>query len=216
MSTAYNMEEILDNVEFLLSRYSMHHRAMTQPYLLQTVVDAVPGYEYNPEDKLVRETLIEHVGCLPILATALYPYIDDSEVDLGEALIMPAIHDIGELIVGDENVFTKQQVGKKAEFEAGLNLLHPSYHQLYEAVENRTTKSALFAKAIDKIAPDIIDYLTPADITKNRLQYFAILETSQIVPKIIELKRPYMLWNPFMEEFHSHLMKKLEVKLGVV
>jgi len=187
---------------------------MTQPYLLQTVLDAVAGYEYNPEDKLVRETLIEHVGCLPILATALYPYIDDSEVDLGEALIMLAIHDIGELVVGDENVFTKQEVGKQEEFEAGLNLLHPSYHQLYEAVENRTTKSAQFAKAIDKIAPDIIDYLTPADITKKRLQYFAIFEPSQIVPKIIEFKRPYMVWNPFMEAFHNHLMKKLEIKLN--
>lgn len=86
---------------------------MTQPYLLQTVLDAVAGYEYNPEDKLVRETLIEHVAILPILATALYPYINDSEVDLGEALIMLAIHDIGELVVGDENVFTKQEVGDR-------------------------------------------------------------------------------------------------------
>ncbi len=214
MNEKYNVQDILKRIEFLLSSYSLERRAMTQPYLLGVVQENIDNYLYNPEDSLVRETLIEHVGSLPILATALYPYINDSEVNLGDALTMLAIHDIGELVVGDENVFTKKIEGKQAEFEAGLKLLHPYYHPMYEDIENKISKSAKFAKSIDKIAPDIIDYLTPSDITKQRLKHYANFEPNQIVEKIIEYKRPYMVWNPFIEEFHIHLMEELATKLN--
>jgi 5'-deoxynucleotidase YfbR-like HD superfamily hydrolase len=213
MPNEHSVPEILNQIEFLIRKYSLERRAMTQPYLLGIVQQKVDGYQYNPEDILVRETLIEHVGFLPILAIALYPYIDDSDVDLGDALTMLAIHDIGELVIGDENVFTKKSEDKDAEYQAGLKLLHPHYHSMYEDIENKISKSAKFAKAIDKLAPDIIDYLTPANITTQRLKYFANFEPDQIVAKIIEFKRPYMTWNPFMETFHCHLMKKLDVKL---
>ena len=213
MTDEQTISEILEQIEFLVRKYSLERRAMTQPYLLGVVQEKVDGYQYNPEDILVRETLLEHVGFLPILATALYPYIDDSDVDLGDALTMLAIHDIGELVVGDENVFTKKIEDKDAEYQAGLKLLHSYYHSMYEDIENKISKSAKFAKAIDKLAPDIIDYLTPAKITKQRLKHFANFEAEQIVDKIIEFKRPYMTWNPFMEEFHKHLMEKLTIKL---
>ena len=213
MTNKPNMQEILEKVEFLFKHYSLERRAMTQPYLLGIVQESIPDYIYHPEDKLVRETLLEHVGSLPVLATALYPYINDEEVHLGDALTMLAIHDIGELVIGDENVFTKNNDRKEVEHEAAQTLLHPYYHKIYEDAENKTSSSAKFAKAIDKIAPDILDYLTPAHITKQRLKHFAHFEPNQIVDKIVEFKRPYMLWNPFMTEFHAHLMEKLASKL---
>lgn len=95
MNSDYNVQEILNEIEFLLRKYSLERRAMTQPYLLGVVQEKVDNYLYHPEDSLVRETLLAHVGSLPVLATVLYPYINDSEVDLGEALTMLAIHDIG-------------------------------------------------------------------------------------------------------------------------
>jgi 5'-deoxynucleotidase YfbR-like HD superfamily hydrolase len=70
---------------------------------------------------------------------------------------MLAIHDIGELITGDENTFTKQSAAKIPEHEAAIKLLHPSYHELYRDVESQTTQTAKFAKAIDKITPDLLD-----------------------------------------------------------
>jgi 5'-deoxynucleotidase YfbR-like HD superfamily hydrolase len=213
MADETNMQEILEKVEFLFKHYSLERRAITQPYLLGIVKEQVPNYTYHPEDKLVRETLLEHVGSLPVLATALYPYINDEEVHLGDALTMLAIHDIGELVIGDENVFTKKSDRKHAEHEAAQTLLHPYYHRIYEDVENKTSKSAKFAKAIDKIAPDILDYITPAHITKQRLKHFANFEPEEIVAKITEFKRPYMTWNTFMTELHIHLMEQLEVKL---
>ena len=214
MTDEPQMKEIFEKVEFLFKRYSLERRAMTQPYLLDVVRAKIADYSYHPEDDLIRETLMEHVGSLPILATALYPYINDSEVHLGDALTMLAIHDIGELVVGDANVFTKKAERKQVEHEAGLKLLDPYFHSMYMDVESQTSKSAQFAKAIDKIAPDILDCVTPADITKQRLKHFAGFEPDQIVSKIVEFKRPYMLWNPFMTKFHAYLMENLSAKLG--
>ena len=86
------MEEILKKLEFLFEKYSLERRATTQPYLLSVAQQNVKDYEYHPGDDLIRETLLEHVGSLPMVATALYPLIKDPEVNLGDSLIMLAIH----------------------------------------------------------------------------------------------------------------------------
>ncbi len=197
MATTPTMHEILDNVEYLFEHYSLERRATTQPYLVQVIKESVPDYPIRPDDPLVRETLLEHVGSLPVIATALYPYIDDPEVDLGQALIMLAIHDIGELATGDEITFTKQKVTAQAEQEAALKLLPRQYHELYKDVESKSSKTAKFAKAIDKITPDILDYLTPVEVTVPRLKHFVGIDKDQIVDTIVQHKRPYMLWNRF-------------------
>jgi len=207
------MQAILDNVEFLFEHYSLERRATTQPYLLKVTQEHFKDYEYHPDDDLVRETLIEHVGSLPMLATALYPYINDPEVDLGQSLIMMAIHDIGELITGDEMVFTKKADSHVAEREAALKLLDPMYHDIYMDAETKTSKSAKFAKSIDKINPDIIDYLMPPEITKWRYKAYVGIEPDQIIETIVKHKRPHMLWNPFMTEFHIFLLERLDKKL---
>lgn len=208
------MQDILDQIEFIFERYSLERRATTQPYLLRVVEGQIKDYTYHPDDELVRETLIEHIGSLPMLATALYPYIDDSEVDLGKSLIMMAIHDIGELITGDEMVFTKSANSHAAERKAALKLLNPIYHEAYNDAETKNSKSAKFAKSIDKINPDIIDYLTPPEITKWRYKKYVGIEPDQIIDTIVKHKRPYMLWNPFMTDFHVFLMEQLDKKLS--
>lgn len=208
-----SMQKILDEIEFLFEHYSLERRASTQPYLLKVAQEQLKGYDYQPDDALVRETLIEHVGSLPMLGTALYPYIEDSEVDLGQSLIMMAIHDIGELITGDEMVFTKKAGSHIAEREAALKLLNPIYHDIYDDAETKTSKSAKFAKSIDKINPDIIDYLMPPEITKWRYKEYVGIEPDQIIDTIVKHKRPHMLWNPFMTEFHIFLLKQLDKKL---
>jgi len=207
--------ELLEKLEFLFEKYSNEPRAMTQPYLLQRVIDSVPGYEYHPDDVVVRESLMEHVGSLPVVATAFYPYINDDQVDLGKALTMIAIHDIGELKTHDEMTFTKQASAKNPEREAALSLLDPYYHDLYEDVESQTSITAKFAKAIDKITPDIFEYFSPAEITLRRYKHFVGLETvDEVIDLISRKKQPYMAWSPFMTEFHKLLLDRLEAKLS--
>jgi hypothetical protein len=215
MDNHRSAEKLLKQLEFLFEKYSNEPRAMTQPYLLDRVIRLVPGYQYDPEDTLVREPLIEHVGSLPVVATAFYPYINNGAVNLGKALIMLAVHDIGELITHDEMSFTKTTSAKEPEHDAALSLLHPSYHALYEDIESQTSSSAQFAKAIDKITPDILEYFSPAPITRLRYQHFLGLNTtSEIIELIRQKKGPYMEWNPFMNTFHQLLLNKLESKLG--
>ena len=73
--------------------------------------------------------MIEHVGCLPIIATFLHPYLD-KPVDLGKVLTILAIHDIGEIKLGDELTFTKKSDQENIEFTTGLGLLHPNYQNI--------------------------------------------------------------------------------------
>lgn len=214
MATPEIAQELLVKLEFLFKGYSNELRATTQPYQLERIRSGVSGYEYEPGDVLIRETLMEHVGSLPMVATAFYPFIEDPAVDIGESLTMLAIHDIGELITGDEMTFTKSRDKKDPEMEAARKLLHPYYHDLYEDVESQKSKSAKFAKAIDKITPDIFDYLTPADVTLWRYKHFVGVEPNGIIDLIVKHKRPYMLWNPFMTEFHKLLLSRLADKLG--
>lgn len=206
-------QELLEKLEFLFERYSNELRATTQPYTLQRLQASVGSFAYEPDSPVVRETLMEHIGSLPMLATAVYPYIDDADVDLGRALHMLAIHDIGELITHDEITFARKQPGIDAEQAAALSLLDPSYHNLYLEVEHKVSKTAQFAKSIDKINPDILDYLTPADITITRYKHFLGIGPDEIVGVILKHKRPYMLWNPFMTELHIVLLEKLSQKL---
>lgn len=215
MAEKIQMPEVLKRVEFLFERYSLERRATTQPYLLKIAKDKIENYSYEPDDVLVRETLMEHVGSTPVVATALFPYLNDSEVKIGDALTMLAIHDIGELITGDEITFTKKASAKDPEYEAAIKLLNPIYHEIYNDIETKSSKSAKFAKAIDKITPDIMDYLTPSDITIWRYKHFVGIEPDQIIDMIVQHKRPYMLWNPFMEEFHIYLIEQLQHKLNL-
>ncbi len=187
---------------------------MTQPFILKRVTDKVAGYVYHPDDMLVRETLMEHVGSLPMVATAFYPYIKNEDVNLGKSLVMIAIHDIGELVTHDQMIFTKQASARDPEHEAALSLLDPFYHVMYEDVESQTSVTAKFAKAIDKVTPDILEYFSPAEITLRRYQHFVGLESIDEILDLIERKKqPYMLWNPFMTEFHKLLLRKFRAKL---
>ncbi|HSW81389.1 MAG TPA: HD domain-containing protein, partial [Candidatus Saccharimonas sp.] len=130
---------LLKECEFLFQKYSEELRATTQPYYLRKAINHVPNYNYRPEDPLIRETLMEHVGSLPMLAAAFYPHINNVNVDLGQALTMLAIHDIGELITGDEIIFTKKASAKNSEREAALSLLHKTYHAIYDDIETQTS-----------------------------------------------------------------------------
>ncbi|HEY4963624.1 MAG TPA: HD domain-containing protein [Candidatus Saccharimonadales bacterium] len=216
MSVSHEVEQAFDNITMLLERYSLERRATTQPFLLQTVQEANPKYEYDPNDLVIRETLLEHVGSLPVVATALFPHIDDPEVNLGDSLTMLAIHDIGELETGDTITFVKKASEGDEEQVEALKLLDPFYHDIYRDVEEKGSKSAKFAKSIDKITPDFFDYLTPADITIWRMKNFANIEPDQIINIIVQHKRPYHLWSPFMTELHKYLMDRLAEKLGQI
>jgi hypothetical protein len=150
------------------------------------------------------------------MATAIYPFIDNDEVDLGKALTMLAVHDIGELITGDEMTFKKKRGSNTKEQEEALKLLDTTYHDLYKDIESQNSKTAKFAKSVDKLAGDMVDYVTPGQITIWRFEHFLGIKPDEIVPLMVKHKRPYMLWNPFLTELHNEIIARTKSKIEKV
>lgn len=147
---------------------------------------------------------------LPVLATYFHPHIEE-DVDLGRTLELLAVHDIGELIVGDKNVFTgSTDAEETAELESALKLLTPRQKSTYMEFKNLETNEVKFAKSIDKIGPDIYDFLSDINANGIRLRHYAGVEPHEIPDLIRKHKSPYMQWSTFMSNFHYGLIKKLE------
>lgn len=204
--------EVLDRIVFLYAGYSKEYRGNTQPFQLDNIRRSFPAYRYRPADTVVRETLIEHTGSLPVVATAVYPHINAPGVDLGKALTMLALHDIGELVVGDKIAFSKSKDTSGEEREA-LRLLPEQFHSLYLDMENRLTDTGKFAKAIDQMTPDIVDMLTPAEITVGRYKTMLGKEPHEIVPMVRDYKHPFMVWNDFLKNLHLEILGRTEEQL---
>jgi HD domain len=202
---------LLDQLLDQLAKYSNVCRKSTQPFILKRLREKYPNDSFDFDDLAIRETLIEHVGCLPIIAAFLHPYLD-VEVDLGKVLIMLSIYDIGETELGDELTFTKTSNQDQTEFEKGLQLLHPNYHLSYKQESELKTVESKFAKSIDKIAPDLLDLICGGKYTSQRLANQAGWKKSEVIQKIRDKKRPFMLWSEFMTGFHDELFSRFETK----
>jgi 5'-deoxynucleotidase YfbR-like HD superfamily hydrolase len=207
-----SFEEILSEIEFLLTNYISEFRATIIPHRKNMIKEMFPNYVVTPKDEIVRESLLEHVGMLPVLAVYFHTHVTEP-VNLGKVLEMLAIHDIGELVTGDENVHTKTKQSKEKETQEALKLLDPKYHSIYLEFEAQKTNEAKFATTIDKIAPDLLGLLTDAEDIVTRLKHFANIEPNKAMQSIESIKKPHMQWSVFFKEFHAELMNKFRNKL---
>jgi len=206
-----SFDEIFSEIESLLKNYTNEFRASTQPFRYDIQKQINPNFKFDPENIIIRESLIEHVGTLPILAVFFHGYITEP-VNLGKALEMLAVHDIGEIAIGDEITFLKNSEKEKLEEQEALKLLNEKHHAAYQEFKAQKTNEAKFAKSIDKIGPDIYDLLTDKNATIVRLKHFANMEAYEIVGIIEKFKSPYMQWSVFFKEFHAELINKMREK----
>lgn len=204
-------DEIFSEIKFLLKKYTDESRASIQPFHYDVYKEINSNSKFDPTNRIIRESLIEHVGTLPILAVFFHGYVAES-INLGRVLEMLAVHDIGEVTIGDEIVFTKNDADEHVEMEEALKLLNVKHHSAYKEFKEQKTSEAKFAKSIDKISPDIYDLIINKEITIARLKYFAGMEADEIVDTIEKFKSPYMQWNNFFREFHAELINKLRLK----
>lgn len=209
------MSEFLEYLEYLYKGHSNVHRKITQPFVYENVRNDYPDRDYQPGDNIVCETLIEHVGSLPLMTIAFYPHLNDSEVDLGETMTLLAIHDIGEIETGDETIYKKKADADRVEYEAALKILDPIYHEKLHDVEHKISKSAKFAKAIDKLTPDILDYFSTKEVMLYWYsQHMNTEDPQDIVDIIRKHKQPFFAWNEFLTEFHEYLLEEISKKLS--
>ncbi|QCX53943.1 HD family hydrolase [Elizabethkingia sp. JS20170427COW] len=132
-------------------------------------VDALKNVQrrnYNADDSR-RENTAEHSWQIVILAQILYPYAKNKEsVDLLRVIRMLSIHDLVEIHAGDTFLFDEQGMQGKfdREKEAAQKIfgildepLRSDFYNLWIEFEEETTADAIFACAIDRIMPFILN-----------------------------------------------------------
>ena len=162
----------------------------------------------EPGSKIFRESVADHVGALPIVAAYLYPYLNE-DLDIGKVLTMLAIHDIGEITVGDVLTVTRSKTQDEINNEqrAALSLLHPVYISLYEEYEGYETTESKFAHSIDKISPNLYELIIDKDIAQARYEHFGF-----DIIEAVKKDRSKMEWNKFLLEFYDELISQIEAR----
>ncbi len=132
-------------------------------------VDALKNVQrrnYNADDTR-RENTAEHSWQIIILAQILYPYAKCSaDIDLLRVIRMLSIHDLVEIEAGDTFLFDEQaMVGKfEREKQSAKNIfgildepIRSEFFNLWLEFEEEQTPDAIFACAIDRIMPFILN-----------------------------------------------------------
>ena len=135
-------------------------------------VDALKNVQrrnYNADDSR-RENTAEHSWQIIILAQILFPYAkNNTEINLFRVIRMLSIHDLVEIDAGDTFLFDEE--GMKGKFEreklAAKKIfgildepLSSEFYNLWIEFEEEETPDAIFACAIDRMMPFILNTYT--------------------------------------------------------
>lgn len=135
-------------------------------------IDALKNVQrrnYNADDSR-RENTAEHSWQIIILAQILFPYAKNrADIDLLRVIRMLSIHDLVEIEAGDTFLFDEAaMVGKfEREKQSAQNIfgildepLRSDFFNLWLEFEDEQTPDAIFACAIDRIMPFILNSYT--------------------------------------------------------
>jgi putative hydrolase of HD superfamily len=205
---AEKSQDILNGLIKLQRNYSFTYRAIVTEEKYKNVVESGLLKKVDFTENALRETLIEHVGNLPIVAAYLHQFIENKDnVDLGNTLAILSVHDIGETEVGDMFCFAKTKAHAKDEEVAAKKLL-PSYQfKLFEEYERGDSLEAKFARAVDKIAPLIHEIMLP-DVTAERFKIY-----NYDTNKIIEKRIKYFEWDRVLKGLFECVVEEFR-KIG--
>lgn len=132
-------------------------------------IDALKNVQrrnYNADDSR-RENTAEHSWQIIILAQILFPYAKNrADIDLLRVIRMLSIHDLVEIEAGDTFLFDEAAMVGKFEREklSAQNIfgildepIRSEFFNLWLEFEEEQTPDAIFACAIDRIMPFIIN-----------------------------------------------------------
>lgn len=111
------------------------------------------------------ENTAEHSWHLAMCAIILAPYAED-DVDITRAIEVLLVHDLVEIDAGDTYIYDKvgresKEANERAAAERIFNLLPPTQAahvaELWDEYEERATPTALFAYAIDRLQPLLLN-----------------------------------------------------------
>lgn len=121
---------------------------------------------YNADDSR-RENTAEHSWQIIILAQILFPYAkNNADIDLLRVIRMLSIHDLVEIDAGDtflfdeigmQGKFEREKIAAKRIFGILDEPLSSEFYNLWIEFEEEETPDAIFACAIDRIMPFILN-----------------------------------------------------------
>ena len=137
-------------------------------------------------DNLRRENTAEHSWQIVVFAQILLPYAKDkSQIDLFRVIKMLSIHDVVEIEAGDTFIFDQSAMNGKYERElrAAKNTfgildepLRSDFLKLWIEFEAEETPDAIFACAVDRIMPFVLNVYgsalswTEASVKKEQVE----------------------------------------------
>lgn len=203
-----NVSHIVNGLLALQTKYATTYRAMTTAERYNGLIKSGLIQSYSPDQEVFREPLIEHVGHLPIIATYLYQFVEKKrDIDLGKALTMLAIHDIGETEAGDVISYSKTKELERSELEFSKQLIPKELIGYFNEFQENHTFSAKFANTVDNIAPLLHDLVLP-EITIERFNFFSF-DTDKIVDK----KRTFFEWDSVLIKIFDYIIAEYR-KIG--
>lgn len=150
-------------------------------------LDALKGVNrrnFNLDDSR-RENTAEHSWQIVVMAQILFPYAKNKqEIDLLRVIRMLSIHDVVEIEAGDTFIFDEAKMNGKydRELQAAKNIfeildepLRSEFLNLWIEFEAEETPDAIFACAVDRIMPFILNThskatsWTEAEVTANQV-----------------------------------------------
>ena len=139
---------------------------------------------------------------------------DGLDLDLPKVLQFCLAHDLVETIAGDTSIFASEEVlaGKQGrEHRAALAIeeLYPNFPALHGAIreyEARESREARFVYALDKLLPEINNYLD-----NGRLWH----EKGLFVEDVERRKTPKIAVSPEILPYHKELMSLLRQTKGI-
>ncbi|MDO4763087.1 MAG: HD domain-containing protein [Flavobacteriaceae bacterium] len=140
---------------------------------------------FNLDDQR-RENTAEHSWQIVVLAQILYPYAKNKEkINLLRAIRMLSIHDVVEIEAGDTFIFDEKAMQGKyeRELEAAQKIfgildepLSSEFLELWKEFEAEETPDAIFACAVDRIMPFLLNThtsgksWTEAKVSENQVK----------------------------------------------
>lgn len=127
----------------------------------------------------------EHSWHICMMALVLQEYADE-DIDILKVIKMMLIHDLVEIDTGDVIVYSKTEKDVEAEKKAaerifGIlpNIQGDEYFNLWMEFENRKTKEAMFAAALDRMEPILQNiYRNGDDWKRNNIPYEKVISVN--------------------------------------
>lgn len=164
--------------------------------------------KWNPDTKVsdrhVRESLLEHVWTLPVIATYLHPLID-STIDIWHVLKLLSVHDIWEIIAWEVITFDTNATTDTNELTAATLLL-PAYQlERYKEFLEHETLESKFAHSVDRFCATINTLRSNIEAEKERWKINSIT-----IQKVRNKHDPKQKRNKTTWEIHEECMHQFE------